>query len=446
MHTRLLSLCVAIFFCMVVTVRSAAVVTSSSTIPDEKWGYVTVRSQAHMFWWVYGAQDKASRSNLPLILWLQGGPGASGTGFGNFEEIGPTDMYGRQRDATWIKKANVLFIDNPVGAGFSYVDNYSALTKDVAQIAEDLFVIFSAILREIPAFKHTPFYVFCESYGGKMTAAFGERLHQGIEKREIDCNFKGVALGDSWISPVDSVMTWGPYLYQFSLLDEKDLRSVMQYAEAVERAVNRGQWSSATNYWGQTENVVMSKTDGVSLYNVLRHSGRGQFIQSNATSEDFLGLLYDHHVGTYYGESLSHFMNTKMKQKLGIPRNVVWGGQTNAVFRAQGGDFMKPVVTTVDKLISFGYKVVVFQGQLDIICDTPGAEKWIKRLRWPKLGSYLASMKRPLYTRSKGRDTQGFIKSYENFSLYYIMNAGHMVPSDNPDMALQMVDMVINSH
>ena len=46
---------------------------------------------------------------------LQGGPGASGVGFGNFMEIGPHDMFGRPRNTTWLKKANVLFIDNPVG-------------------------------------------------------------------------------------------------------------------------------------------------------------------------------------------------------------------------------------------------------------------------------------------------------------------------------------------
>ena len=44
---------------------------TSTSIPDEKWGYVTVRPHAHMFWWAYGALDRAQRNNLPLILWLQ---------------------------------------------------------------------------------------------------------------------------------------------------------------------------------------------------------------------------------------------------------------------------------------------------------------------------------------------------------------------------------------
>lgn len=45
-----------------------------------------------------------------------------------------------------------------------------------------------------------------------MTATFAVHLHKAIQSKKIQCNFKGVALGDSWISPIDSVATWGPYL------------------------------------------------------------------------------------------------------------------------------------------------------------------------------------------------------------------------------------------
>jgi serine carboxypeptidase 1 len=54
--------------------------THLQTIPDEDWGYVTVRKGAHMFWWLYGMTDKAKRPAAPLVMWLQGGPGASSTG------------------------------------------------------------------------------------------------------------------------------------------------------------------------------------------------------------------------------------------------------------------------------------------------------------------------------------------------------------------------------
>ena len=37
-------------------------------------------------------------------------------------------------------------------------------------------------------------------------------LFQAIKGKKLQANFKGVAMGDSWVSPVDSCLTWGPYL------------------------------------------------------------------------------------------------------------------------------------------------------------------------------------------------------------------------------------------
>lgn len=106
---------------------------SFSQIPDEAWGYVKVRENAFMFWWLYGAQtsDPSQRLEKPLVMWLQGGPGGSSTGFGNFEELGPLTVDLKPRNTTWLRAANVLFVDNPVGAGFSYASEKSAFTTNV---------------------------------------------------------------------------------------------------------------------------------------------------------------------------------------------------------------------------------------------------------------------------------------------------------------------------
>ncbi|XP_020912709.1 retinoid-inducible serine carboxypeptidase, partial [Exaiptasia diaphana] len=274
-------------------------------IPDEKWSYVNVRENAHMFWWLYGAQTSPSeRASLPLILWLQGGPGGSSTGFGNFGELGPLDVNLRPRNTTWTQVANVLFVDNPVGAGFSYVTNNNAYTKDVTEIAEDLLTMLQSFMKEMPVFQNIPFFIFCESYGGKMTAAFGVRLYKAISSGEIRCNFKAVALGDSWISPVDSVLTWGPYLYSVSLLDENSLAKVNAVAQSTAKAVEMGQYKNATKLWGDTEAAITEYTDNVDVYNILIHNAP-PFPKSNLLGETQLGRLYSTHVGRLYTDPLT---------------------------------------------------------------------------------------------------------------------------------------------
>lgn len=121
-------------------------------------GYVTVRPNANMFWWLMKAGSASdSFKNYPLVIWLQGGPGASSVGFGNFGEIGPLDVQLRPRNNTWLRYANLLFIDNPVGTGYSYVTSEDAYVRNNTQIAVDLVAGLKGILEEVPDFQVSTF-------------------------------------------------------------------------------------------------------------------------------------------------------------------------------------------------------------------------------------------------------------------------------------------------
>lgn len=64
-------------------------------------------------------------------------------------------------------------------------------------------------------------------------------------------------------------------------------------------------------------------------------------------------------------------MNTQVREALDL--NVTWGDQAGAVFSALAGDFMKPVTDIVELLLNTtDIKVAVYNGQLDLIVDTPG--------------------------------------------------------------------------
>ena len=279
-----------------------------------------------------------------------------------------------------------------------------------------------------------------------MTSAFGVALYQAIQAGMIKCNFKGVVLGDSWISPVDSVVTWGPYLYAVSLLDDKDLKLVNSAAQETANAVAKGQYEKATELWDKTETVIAKKTDNVNVYNILQHNTPA-FPTSQSRKNAVLDRLYNRHVGLLHADPLTELMNGPIRKKLRIiPGNVTWGGQSGDVFTYQSEDFMKPVISDVSKLLSYGLKVVIYQGQLDMICDTLGAEKWIAKLAWDGLQEFQNTDRVPLYPPSgqKDRHTGAFYKAYRNLELYYILLAGHMVPSDNGEMALEMVERIIN--
>ena len=95
-------------------------------------------------------------------------------------------------------KANILFFDNPTGAGFSYSNKpYKSVTAiDAAKDMTAALKIFFGTL--FPEYKNNEFYAFGESYGGKYVVSLATVL-----ANEPSINLKGIALGNSWVVPVN---------------------------------------------------------------------------------------------------------------------------------------------------------------------------------------------------------------------------------------------------
>ncbi|CAJ0940086.1 unnamed protein product, partial [Mesorhabditis belari] len=416
----------------------------------EDWGYVKIRDNANTFWWLYSVQPS---NNRPLFLWLQGGPGSSSSGYGNLEELGPKDLDGKDRASTWLQVADLVFVDNPVGAGFSYVDDSSAYTKNVTQIGQDLLAWARAFFTVHPEYRTRPFYIFCESYGGKMSAEFARVIVQNNNILRI--NFKGVALGDSWISPMDYVNSWGPYLYANSYLDDIQLKQVNAQAAHCQKLVDNQQWSQATNCWGDMEDLIGTVTGGVSWYNILKYGDQDDWSKKRRKREidldkdnhvlpETIQRLYNRHVKPMYDVDLNDYMDTVVRQKLGIiPPKVKFGGQSNQVFSMQYGDFMVPNYDTVDWLLKNQTNVIVYNGNLDLICDTIGTEMWVNRLTWTGMQGWNTSTRTRFGTKSF--PLAGYVKRYGNFQFWWILRAGHMVAHDTEESSIYMLSQILKT-
>ncbi len=99
-------------------------------------GYLSVgKGGSALAFLFYGRQDVKEVSqlkNIPTIIWLNGGPGSSSQ-LGNFQELGPLLIQRKSlyvqvvpNNYSWVKKYNVLFVDQPVGTGLSHADPNTA--------------------------------------------------------------------------------------------------------------------------------------------------------------------------------------------------------------------------------------------------------------------------------------------------------------------------------
>ena len=170
---------------------------------SEEWGYIPVRPGASMFYWFYRTRHPDGYRNRPIVLWLQGGPFLSGTGLGNFLMFGPLDQDLKPRNSTWIQTVNILFVDYPEDTGFSVFDNSSKAPATIGEITEDLVTFIKTFMDEHSDMNNNPFYIFGQSYGGKVAAALPYYLLKAIESGDVKCNLKGTAIGNGYVSPAD---------------------------------------------------------------------------------------------------------------------------------------------------------------------------------------------------------------------------------------------------
>ncbi len=97
--------------------------TKRSNLSNRSYtGYIDVEAR-HLFFYFF--ESRSNPDNDDVIFWTNGGPGCSSS-TGLFLELGPCRVTGIDNVTfnpySWNEKANVFFIDQPVGVGFSYAE------------------------------------------------------------------------------------------------------------------------------------------------------------------------------------------------------------------------------------------------------------------------------------------------------------------------------------
>jgi hypothetical protein len=106
----------------------------------------------------------------PLVIWFIGGPGCSSM-LGFMQENGPFRMDSGTGEIHasadgWNREANVLYIEQPAGVGFSYCGSTKDCTFDDESSAKDNLTSVLEWYAKFPEFQSNDLYVSGESYAG----------------------------------------------------------------------------------------------------------------------------------------------------------------------------------------------------------------------------------------------------------------------------------------
>lgn len=157
----------------------------------------------YIHYWFVESQS-ATKDKDPVVLWLNGGPGASSLG-GMLYELGPLRINDdgatlRKNPYSWNRIANMLFIDSPVGVGYSYNSNGTYESNDFTQAQDNYHGLLDFFTR-FPHLRNNEFYVTGESYGGVYVPTLAQAIVEGNAKlssneQDKKINLAGIALGN----------------------------------------------------------------------------------------------------------------------------------------------------------------------------------------------------------------------------------------------------------
>lgn len=138
---------------------------------------------------------------------MNGGPGCSSE-LGMFTENGPYNIKFNKtthpyitfekNEYSWNNKANMLFIDQPIGTGFSFAHDIFSYRTNAYDISVDFYNFLVGFLEEYPSFKGRKIYITGESYAGHYIPVFTKFL---LDHPNPDINLGGIAIGNGWVDP-----------------------------------------------------------------------------------------------------------------------------------------------------------------------------------------------------------------------------------------------------
>lgn len=389
-------------------------------------GYITVdpKYDSNMFFWYFPGPNR----DAPVVVWLQGGPGSSSM-YGLFYENGPLMLSGKKvkaRVESWSRVSNIIFIDNPVGTGFSFTNSWTGYMTDEVGVGKNLYSTLIQFFQLFTELQNNDLFITGESYGGKYVPALAYTIHTNNPKAHLKLKLKGIAMGNGLCDPVN-MMIYSKYLYEIGLIDSNTKELFQAKEDAIRSLINEENWVEATLAFGQL---------------ILGYGAESTMFQDNTAMRMFYNYLKSKDDDGI--ARTGQFLNRNSIRKKIHVGNLTYNDGA-LVERYLMADIMKSIAPWLTELLN-NYRVFIYNGQLDIIVAYPLTLGYLQKIDW--CGSELYSK-----TERKEWTVNGQLAGYSrtvkptncNGSLVEVLvrNAGHMVPHDQPAFAFDLITKLV---
>lgn len=444
-----------------------------------------------LFYWFFEA-DMDNADEQPLFFWTNGGPGCSGMD-GLMTEHGPLlinddyELY--QNDYSWNKHANIVYMEQPYGTGFSVPSKGQVVGGDNLA-SQDIDSFIRHFLLKYPKYWESEIYISSESWGGHyMPLTAWHILNNNADGKTPTINFKGILLGnpyteyyENWIGMMESLYghglmkqttyeVWRDECYG-SLPDLTSAVCTLNYIQAYIQSISVDYYALdfptcdiTEKYGSKSEAMFNQKVARIHAKKVLELWDEFKTdksfsslisVKEEATIEENLSKIRGASASiAYYACSedyMATYLNTETVQSaLHAKKNTKWAMCSDDVYYAwPDNDWINGMQTVYHSILNdfsdSNIKILLYSGDDDSVCGTGGTQYWLRNMGWNvpieedwkewRFNGQLAGY----YTRFEM--PSGRLALY----LQTVRSAGHMVPTTQPKRALELMNRFLNSN
>ncbi|KAF9500185.1 alpha/beta-hydrolase [Pleurotus eryngii] len=392
-------------------------------------GYLDVDAGAkHMFFYFFESRRNPAEDDV--MMWINGGPGCS-SAMGLLMELGPCsiDMENQSPNGTiynpysWNEVANIFFLDQPVGVGFSYAD-FGETVETTEEAAKNVHAFISIFFEVFKQFKGRPLHLSGESYGGRYLPIFASEIHDenaiAVKEGRPTINLQSVIIGNG-ITDISTLYA-GRFEIECGVSAlEKPFQSIKACVR-MKMALPRCQQMMQDNCIDSFDSIDCQATVNFcdnELSTNMWASGRNVYDISKPCVGDLCYLE---------NTAIMDYMNLNTTRKLlGAETPGEFSSCSSAVsagFAAHMDKWRSPTQDYVAQLLERGIRVLIYAGTYDWQCNWVANKLWLEKLEWSGKQDYnLAQLSDWTVDGIKA----GEVKHAGLLSFATIRGAGHMM-------------------
>ncbi|KAK7008063.1 carboxypeptidase [Favolaschia claudopus] len=407
-------------------------------------GYIDIEAR-HIFFYFFESRNDPDTDDV--IFWTNGGPGCSSS-LGLFMELGPcriSDDNGTSfHPESWNTNANIFFVDQPIGVGFSYAD-YGETVSTTEEGAKDIAAFVFVFFEHFSKFKGRGFHIAGESYGGRYVPVFAAEVYDQNAKLTAagytPINLTSVMIGNGITDFYNQMSSaWDMQCTAASVPPALSIADCVYIKSLIPRCEKRLK-ESCVDTFDAIDCAAAATFCESAIRTPYFKAERNPYDISKACDQEGLRDNLCYPVTAHIRSYLSR---PDVREMLGVDDSVPLNftscsSDVGYAFRAQLDSF-RLTQNYIGGLLERGVRALIYVGTYDWTCNWVGNERWTRALEWSGQAEFSAEPLRPWAIGNdftKGR--AGVSRSAKGLTFITIDEAGHMVPYDKPKEALDIV-------